>query len=77
MDTSTMPKGLASPMLPLCLNCAEYILDLAVPCPHCAADPTRPGGRYKDEGFYARDALERLLEVMERAMTPDKSPTAK
>jgi hypothetical protein len=67
MDLSTMPKGKPSVSLPLCLNCAEYVLDQAVPCPHCNHDPMKPGGRYKDDGFYARDALERLLDVMERA----------
>lgn len=74
MDLSTMPRGLRSPDLPLCLHCAEYIRTTDVPCPHCGQDPTQPGGRYKDEGFYARDALARLLDAMQRAAAaqPDK-----
>lgn len=67
MDLSTMPKGEPSVSLPLCFNCAEYIFDETTQCPHCSQDPMKPGGRYKENGFYARDALERLLEVMERA----------
>ena len=68
MDLRHMPTGKRSVALPLCLNCAEYIRSETEPCPHCgAADPTQPGGRYKDEGFYARDAMEQLLDVMTRA----------
>ncbi len=67
MVLSAMPKGRPSVALPLCLQCAEYVRDATVPCPHCGQDPAQPGGRYKSEGLYARDALEELLEVMERA----------
>lgn len=67
MDLSSMPKGEPAVALPLCLNCAEYVRDVTSDCPHCGADPTQPGGRYKSDGFYARDALERLLHAMERA----------
>ncbi len=69
MDVKAMPKGEPSVALPLCLNCAEYIRATDVPCPHCTQDPTKPGGRYKEDGFYARDALENLLDAMERAAT--------
>ncbi|MCY0093925.1 hypothetical protein [Hoeflea ulvae] len=69
MDLSRMPKGKPSVALPLCLNCAEYVRRVDAPCPHCGHDTTVPGGRYKDDGFYARDALERLLTVMEQATT--------
>lgn len=67
MNLPKMPKGKASVALPLCLNCAEYVRTVEEPCPHCGQDTTTPGGRYKDDGFYARDALERLLTVMEQA----------
>jgi hypothetical protein len=81
MDLSSMPKGKPSVGLPLCLHCAEYVRDLSAECPHCGQTPTEPGGRYKEEGFYARDALERLLEVMQRAKattpTPDKEHATK
>jgi len=70
MDLAEMPSGKRSVALPMCKQCAEYILDDLVPCPHCdAPDPRAPGGRYKEEGFYARDAMEKLIEVMDRAMT--------
>ena len=74
MELSKMPQGEPSVVLPLCLNCAEYVLRVDAPCPHCAQDPTIPGGRYKQDGFYARDALERLLSVMQRATAASASP---
>ncbi|WP_394691732.1 hypothetical protein [Hoeflea sp.] len=75
MDLSKMPKGEPSIALPLCLNCAEYVRSVNEPCPHCGQDPTIPGGRYKEDGFYARDALERLLAVMQQATARKPSET--
>lgn len=67
-DPATMPRGLRSPQMELCLNCAEYIYDQTQPCPHCGtADPSVPGGRYHAEGFRARDAFVRLVAAMEDA----------
>ena len=75
MDLSKMPKGEPSVALPLCLNCAEYVRRIDEPCPHCGQDTTIPGGRYKADGFYARDALERLLTIMQQAAGRTSSKT--
>jgi hypothetical protein len=62
----TTAGGRPSPRLILCRHCAEYIFEGTGICPHCGHDTREIGARYRDGGYAAIEAIQRIEEVVER-----------
>ena len=55
-----------APVLVLCRQCAEYVFERTVTCPHCGRDPREIGPRYIDGGYLAVEAIQRIERIAER-----------
>jgi hypothetical protein len=59
-------KGNPAPVLVLCRQCIEYVYEDTKTCPHCGRDAREIGSRYREEGYAAIEAMERIQRTLER-----------
>ena len=60
------PEGRPAPTLVLCRNCVEYVFAGTTICPHCGRDTTIASARYRDGGYQAIEAINRIDDVLRR-----------
>ncbi len=55
-----------APRLILCRQCLEYVFEGTDVCPHCAGDARAMSAAYRDGGYRAIEAIERIENVLKR-----------
>ena len=54
------PRGIAAPVMVLCRQCLRYVFEGTLACPHCGGDAREIGERYRDSGYLAIEAMQRI-----------------
>ena len=60
------PRARPAPTLVLCRQCVEYVYEGTETCPHCGRDAREVSARYRDGGYLAAEAIQRIERVLER-----------
>jgi hypothetical protein len=60
------PQGGCAPVLVLCRQCIRYVYEGTTVCPHCGGDSREISTRYRDGGYLAIEAIQRIERVAER-----------
>lgn len=53
-------NGKAAPPLVLCRQCLRYVFEGTTVCPHCRGDAREIGERYREGGYQAIEAMQRI-----------------
>jgi hypothetical protein len=69
----TTAGGRPSPRLVLCRHCAEYVFEGTAVCPHCGHDAREIGARYRDGGYLAIEAIQRIEDALARLRAKSES----
>jgi hypothetical protein len=65
-DAAVPPRGRPAPTLMLCRHCVEYVFAGTATCPHCGHDPSVASARYRDGGYQALEAINRIDDALRR-----------
>ncbi|QPF87436.1 hypothetical protein IC762_14585 [Bradyrhizobium genosp. L] len=60
-------KSKAAPPLVLCRQCLRYVFEGTAVCPHCSGDARQIGDRYRDGGYLAIEAMQRIDRLRDAA----------
>lgn len=60
------PQASAAPVMVLCRQCLHYVFDGTQLCPHCGGDARETGARYRDGGYLAIEAIQRIDRAVGR-----------
>jgi hypothetical protein len=50
----------------LCRQCLHYVFEGTQLCPHCGGDASEAGARYRDGGYLAIEAIQRIDRAVGR-----------
>lgn len=60
------PQARAAPVMVLCRQCLQYVFEGTQVCPHCGGDAREASARYRDGGYLAIEAIQRIDRAVER-----------
>jgi hypothetical protein len=61
MSEGPLPRrGIAAPVMVLCRQCLRYVFEGTLACPHCGGNAREIGERYRDSGYLAIEAMQRI-----------------